>query len=88
MDISKQSHAHEVGYHVLQDEFLESSYACKDNESLEKLGRAKVKWSPLGFSTSLILSEFIRRARPVTPDTWKAGAVQSQVQGHPSDVTQ
>lgn len=40
MDISKQLHAYEVEYHVLQDEFLESSYACEDTESLEKLERA------------------------------------------------
>lgn len=40
MDISKQLHAYEVEYHVLQDEFLESSYACEDAESLEKLERA------------------------------------------------
>ncbi|XP_029324730.1 TBC1 domain family member 4 isoform X4 [Mus caroli] len=40
MDISKQLHAYEVEYHVLQDELLESSYACEDSESLEKLERA------------------------------------------------
>ncbi|KAM5288467.1 TBC1 domain family member 4 isoform 2-T2 [Ctenodactylus gundi] len=40
MDISKQLHAYEVEYHVLQDELQESSYACEDNESLEKLERA------------------------------------------------
>lgn len=40
MDISKQLHAYEVEYHVLQDELLESSYACEDNECLEKLERA------------------------------------------------
>ncbi|EGW00876.1 TBC1 domain family member 4 [Cricetulus griseus] len=40
MDISKQLHAYEVEYHVLQDELLESSYTCEDNESLEKLERA------------------------------------------------
>lgn len=40
MDISKQLHAYEVEYHVLQDELLESSYAREDNESLEKLERA------------------------------------------------
>uniref|UniRef100_A0A8C5L739 TBC1 domain family member 4 n=1 Tax=Jaculus jaculus TaxID=51337 RepID=A0A8C5L739_JACJA len=40
MDISKQLHAYEVEYHVLQDELQESSFACEDNESLEKLERA------------------------------------------------
>ncbi|XP_060247518.1 TBC1 domain family member 4 isoform X4 [Meriones unguiculatus] len=40
MDISKQLHAYEVEYHVLQDELLESSYTCEDNECLEKLERA------------------------------------------------
>ncbi|XP_006882765.1 PREDICTED: TBC1 domain family member 4 isoform X1 [Elephantulus edwardii] len=40
MDISKQLHAYEVEYHVLQDELQESSYPCEDNESLEKLERA------------------------------------------------
>ncbi|XP_048197198.1 TBC1 domain family member 4 isoform X2 [Perognathus longimembris pacificus] len=40
MDISKQLHAYEVEYLVLQDELQESSFACEDNESLEKLERA------------------------------------------------
>ncbi|XP_043436431.1 TBC1 domain family member 4 isoform X1 [Prionailurus bengalensis] len=40
MDISKQLHAYEVEYHVLQDELQESSYACEDSEPLEKLERA------------------------------------------------
>uniref|UniRef100_G3U0Q3 TBC1 domain family member 4 n=1 Tax=Loxodonta africana TaxID=9785 RepID=G3U0Q3_LOXAF len=40
MDISKQLHAYEVEYHVLQDELQESSYACEDNEPVEKLERA------------------------------------------------
>lgn len=79
MDISKQLHAYEVDYHMLQDELLESSYAREDNESLKKLGRTKIEWSLLGFSMSLILSEFIRGARPVTPATWEAEAMQSQV---------
>ncbi|XP_051706565.1 TBC1 domain family member 4 isoform X3 [Oryctolagus cuniculus] len=39
MDISKQLHAYEVEYHVLQDE-LQESYACEDSEPLEKLERA------------------------------------------------
>ncbi|XP_012327472.2 TBC1 domain family member 4 isoform X2 [Aotus nancymaae] len=40
MDISKQLHAYEVEYHVLQDELQESSYACEDSEPLEKLEKA------------------------------------------------
>uniref|UniRef100_G1S252 TBC1 domain family member 4 n=1 Tax=Nomascus leucogenys TaxID=61853 RepID=G1S252_NOMLE len=40
MDISKQLHAYEVEYHVLQDELQESSYSCEDSEPLEKLERA------------------------------------------------
>jgi TBC1 domain-containing protein 4 len=40
MDISKQLHAYEVEYHVLQDELQESSYACEDSESVERLERA------------------------------------------------
>ncbi|KAM9192750.1 TBC1 domain family member 4 isoform 2-T2 [Dugong dugon] len=40
MDISKQLHAYEVEYHVLQDELQESSYTCEDNEPVEKLERA------------------------------------------------
>uniref|UniRef100_A0A8I3PHA0 TBC1 domain family member 4 n=2 Tax=Canis lupus TaxID=9612 RepID=A0A8I3PHA0_CANLF len=40
MDISKQLHAYEVEYHVLQDELQESSYACEDSEPMEKLERA------------------------------------------------
>ncbi|PNJ73260.1 TBC1D4 isoform 5 [Pongo abelii] len=40
MDISKQLHAYEVEYHVLQDELQEYSYSCEDSEPLEKLERA------------------------------------------------
>ncbi|XP_023368962.1 TBC1 domain family member 4 isoform X1 [Otolemur garnettii] len=40
MDISKQLHAYEVEYHVLQDELQEASYACEDSEPMEKLERA------------------------------------------------
>ncbi|XP_023607496.1 LOW QUALITY PROTEIN: TBC1 domain family member 4 [Myotis lucifugus] len=40
MDISKQLHAYEVEYHVLQDELQESSYSCEDSEPVEKLERA------------------------------------------------
>ncbi|XP_070095978.1 TBC1 domain family member 4 isoform X12 [Equus caballus] len=40
MDISKQLHAYEVEYHVLQDELQESSYTCEDSEPMEKLERA------------------------------------------------
>uniref|UniRef100_A0A2K6EKS8 TBC1 domain family member 4 n=1 Tax=Propithecus coquereli TaxID=379532 RepID=A0A2K6EKS8_PROCO len=40
MDISKQLHAYEVEYHVLQDELQESSYVCEDSEPIEKLERA------------------------------------------------
>ncbi|XP_022358459.1 TBC1 domain family member 4 isoform X5 [Enhydra lutris kenyoni] len=40
MDISKQLHAYEVEYHVLQDELQESSYAYEESEPVEKLERA------------------------------------------------
>ncbi|XP_023978939.2 TBC1 domain family member 4 isoform X3 [Physeter macrocephalus] len=40
MDISKQLHAYEVEYHVLQDELQESSYTCEESEPMEKLERA------------------------------------------------
>lgn len=40
MDVSKQLHAYEVEYHVLQDELQESPYVCEDSEPLEKLERA------------------------------------------------
>ncbi|XP_036915238.1 TBC1 domain family member 4 isoform X1 [Sturnira hondurensis] len=40
MDISKQLHAYEVEYHVLQDELQESSSACEHSEPVEKLERA------------------------------------------------
>nr|XP_033804637.1 TBC1 domain family member 4 isoform X2 [Geotrypetes seraphini] len=39
MEISKQLHAYEVEYHVLQDEMLEASNPCDDGEHLEKLER-------------------------------------------------
>uniref|UniRef100_A0A8C3KPQ7 TBC1 domain family member 4 n=1 Tax=Calidris pygmaea TaxID=425635 RepID=A0A8C3KPQ7_9CHAR len=40
MDISKQLHAYEVEYHVLQDELQENVNPCDDGEPLEKLERA------------------------------------------------
>ncbi|XP_054442409.1 TBC1 domain family member 4 isoform X2 [Pteronotus mesoamericanus] len=40
MDISKQLHAYEVEYHVLQDELQESPNACEYSEPMEKLERA------------------------------------------------
>uniref|UniRef100_A0A452HWF0 TBC1 domain family member 4 n=1 Tax=Gopherus agassizii TaxID=38772 RepID=A0A452HWF0_9SAUR len=39
MDISKQLHAYEVEYHVLQDELQEGLNPCDDGEPLEKLER-------------------------------------------------
>ncbi|KAM6097328.1 TBC1 domain family member 4 isoform 2-T2 [Chlamydotis macqueenii] len=40
MDISKQLHAYEVEYHVLQDELQENVNPCDEGEPLEKLERA------------------------------------------------
>ncbi|XP_031955853.1 TBC1 domain family member 4 isoform X4 [Corvus moneduloides] len=40
MDISKQLHAYEVEYHVLQDELQENVSPCDEGEPLEKLERA------------------------------------------------
>ncbi|KAM9247863.1 TBC1 domain family member 4 isoform 2-T2 [Leptosomus discolor] len=40
MDISKQLHAYEVEYHVLQDELQENVNPCEEGEPLEKLERA------------------------------------------------
>nr|XP_009678448.1 PREDICTED: TBC1 domain family member 4 isoform X1 [Struthio camelus australis] len=40
MDISKQLHAYEVEYHVLQDELQENMNPCDEGEPLEKLERA------------------------------------------------
>uniref|UniRef100_F7ESY3 TBC1 domain family member 4 n=1 Tax=Monodelphis domestica TaxID=13616 RepID=F7ESY3_MONDO len=40
MDISKQLHAYEVEYHVLQDELQESARSCDESEPLEKLEKA------------------------------------------------
>lgn len=39
MDISKQLHAYEVEYHVLQDEMLEASVPSDDADRLDKLER-------------------------------------------------
>ncbi|XP_074155367.1 TBC1 domain family member 4 isoform X3 [Sminthopsis crassicaudata] len=40
MEISKQLHAYEVEYHVLQDELQESAHSCDESEPLEKLEKA------------------------------------------------
>ncbi|XP_033473106.1 TBC1 domain family member 4 isoform X1 [Epinephelus lanceolatus] len=43
MDISKQLHAYEVEYHVLQDELLESGPLSDDSERLDKLEKTNVQ---------------------------------------------
>lgn len=40
MDISKQLHAYEVEYHVINDEMLEASNSLDDAESFHKLEKA------------------------------------------------
>lgn len=40
MDVSKQLHAYEVEYHVLQDELQENPTSCDDGDFSEKLERA------------------------------------------------
>ncbi|OCT92656.1 TBC1 domain family member 4 isoform X2 [Xenopus laevis] len=40
MDISKQLHAYEVEYHVINDEMLEASLPCDDNESFHKMEKS------------------------------------------------
>ncbi|XP_053563900.1 LOW QUALITY PROTEIN: TBC1 domain family member 4 [Bombina bombina] len=40
MDISKQLHAYEVEYHVINDEMLEASSSCDDSEAFQKLEKA------------------------------------------------
>ena len=37
MDISKQLHAYEVEYHVLQDEMLDAGPSLDDSDRLDKL---------------------------------------------------
>uniref|UniRef100_A0AAY4EJ45 TBC1 domain family, member 4 n=1 Tax=Denticeps clupeoides TaxID=299321 RepID=A0AAY4EJ45_9TELE len=43
MDISKQLHAYEVEYHVLQDEMVEAPPACEDTDRLEKLEKTNAQ---------------------------------------------
>ncbi|XP_054470761.1 TBC1 domain family member 4 isoform X2 [Anoplopoma fimbria] len=43
MDISKQLHAYEVEYHVLQDEMLEAGPLPDDSDRLDKLEKANVQ---------------------------------------------
>ncbi|KAJ8349963.1 hypothetical protein SKAU_G00250930 [Synaphobranchus kaupii] len=43
MDISKQLHAYEVEYHVLQDEMLEATPLSDDSDSLDKLERTNAQ---------------------------------------------
>ncbi|KAJ8404623.1 hypothetical protein AAFF_G00334860 [Aldrovandia affinis] len=43
MDISKQLHAYEVEYHVLQDEMLETAPLLDDSDRLEKLERTNAQ---------------------------------------------
>ena len=43
IDISKQLHAYEVEYHVLQDEMLESGTLPDDSDRLDKLEKTNVQ---------------------------------------------
>ncbi|MED6290296.1 TBC1 domain member 4 [Ameca splendens] len=43
MDISKQLHAYEVEYHVLQDEMLDAGPPPDDSERLDKLEKTNVQ---------------------------------------------
>lgn len=43
MDISKQLHAYEVEYHVLQDEMLDAGPPPDDSDRLDKLEKTNVQ---------------------------------------------
>lgn len=43
MDISKQLHAYEVEYHVLQDEMLDTGAVLDDSDRLDKLEKANIQ---------------------------------------------
>lgn len=43
MDLSKQLHAYEVEYHVLQDEVLDGGAVLDDSEHLDKLEKTNVQ---------------------------------------------
>lgn len=43
MDISKQLHAYEVEYHVLQDEMLDTGAVLDDSDRLDKLEKTNVQ---------------------------------------------
>lgn len=43
MDISKQLHAYEVEYHVLQDEVLEGGPLLDDSDHLDKMEKTNVQ---------------------------------------------
>lgn len=43
MDISKQLHAYEVEYHVLQDEMVDAPTPSEDSDRLDKLEKSNVQ---------------------------------------------
>lgn len=43
MDLSKQLHAYEVEYHVLQDEVLDGGAVLNDSDHLDKLEKTNVQ---------------------------------------------
>lgn len=43
MDISKQLHAYEVEYHVLQDEMLDSGAVVDETDRLDKLEKTNMQ---------------------------------------------
>lgn len=43
MDISKQLHAYEVEYHVLQDEMLDTGAVLDDSDRLDKLEKTNIQ---------------------------------------------
>lgn len=43
MDISKQLHAYEVEYHVLQDEMLDTGAVVDETDRLDKLEKTNIQ---------------------------------------------
>lgn len=82
MDISKQLHAYEVEYHVLQDELLESGPLSDDSERLDKLEKTNVQLKKQNMDLLEKLQVKGRRIKPLYPFIHVCGEYLREQQQH------
>lgn len=83
MDLSKQLHAYEVEYHVLQDEVLDGGAVLNDSDHRDKLEKTNVQLKKQNMD--LLEKLQVRRKELIKLHVWiKCGAEQFSVFKVPS----